>query len=54
MSREELAIKKLHAEATDEVRSVLKRVIQLESQHLYDNQPHVIQDVVNIVKDVVK
>jgi len=54
MAGEEQEIKTLHDNASDEVKSIFKRVMHLENQHLYENQPRVVQDVVNIIKDVVK
>lgn len=54
MPGEERELEVLHANASDEAKDVLKRVMELENRHLYENQPRVVRDVVNIIKEVVK
>ena len=36
--------------APEQVRNILKKVLQLEKERLYDNRPRLIEDVVTIIK----
>jgi hypothetical protein len=45
--------KELLANASITVREVMKRVLQAESDKLYQDKPHIKADIINIIKEVV-
>jgi uncharacterized protein (DUF2267 family) len=45
--------KELLANASITVREVMKRVLQAESDKLYQDKPHIKSDIINIIKEVV-
>lgn len=40
--------------ASEEVRTIIKKVLKLESEKLYQKKPHINADVINIIKGTVK
>lgn len=40
--------------ANEEVRTIIKKVLKLESEKLYQKKPHINADVINIIKGTVK
>ena len=40
-------------DAPEHVRKIIMRVLKLEHERLYQQKPHIIDDIVRIVKDVV-
>ena len=42
------------SKAAPEVRNIIRRVLEAERQKLYLDRPHLVQDVVNIIKEEVK
>ena len=40
--------------ASEEVRIIIKKVLKLESEKLYQKKPHINADVINIIKGTVK
>jgi hypothetical protein len=45
--------KELLKNASSPVREVMKRVLQAESDKLYQDKPHIKADIINIIKEVV-
>lgn len=41
-------------EAPEEVKRIIKRVLKLESEKLYQQKPHVRNDIVRIIKEEVQ
>lgn len=40
--------------ASEEVRKIIKDVLKLESEKLYQKKPHISADIINIIKGAVK
>lgn len=40
--------------ASPEIKRVIKRILRLESEKLYQQKPHVISDLVKIIKEEVQ
>lgn len=38
----------------DNIRRIIKRVLELESERLYQKQPHLNDDVIRIIKEEIK
>ncbi len=41
-------------QAAPEVQKIIRKVLEAERQKLYLDRPHLVQDVVNIIKEEVK
>lgn len=40
--------------ASEEIRAIIKSVLKLESEKLYQKKPHINTDIINIIKGAVK
>lgn len=38
----------------EEYKEILKRILQLESEKIYQDRPHLNEDVVRIIKEIIK
>ena len=41
-------------DANEEIKKVMKRVLQAEKDHLYQRQPKVLDDIIRIIKEEIK
>lgn len=47
-------INKNISEAPTDIRRIIERVLKVEQDKLYLNKPHVVSDIVNIIKEEIK
>lgn len=40
--------------APAEIKEIMKRILELEKERLYEQRPRINSDIVNIIKDVIK
>ena len=38
----------------DEYRTIIKKILELESERLYQRQPHLNDDIIRIIKDIIR
>lgn len=54
MAEHEQKIKEIYASLPKDAAEVVKRVMKLEDQWLFKKQPRLVEDVVSLIKEVVK
>lgn len=47
-------IRQLLAEANDNVRKIIHKILELEAERLYENRPRLVDDIVRIIEEEIK
>lgn len=54
MRTDSIDIGQLFAEASDNVRKIINKILELEAERLYENRPRLVDDIVRIIEEEIK